>query len=566
MKNRVTQAGRIAPVVALLLMWLGCGDALSAEALPANPEQSQTAPAEKSIETKLNEIKSDLRKRQQELNTKTKQLRSAKDSQTKKGLEMEIASLTRLIEEQQKSFEMIVTGGLEQSLIEEKQEVKFDWQKDLLDILQPIMSELRQLTENKRKQQNLKNRILFHQSQIDTVNEAINRIKTIDHKGLEQPALAEFKRIKTAWQKKVEEHQHLMEVAQLQMDEMLKPEEEQQQSFQTILENFFVGRGATLFLALAAALLVFGVMRALQGLVVMIRGTKTRRKSRTVVRFMGILYQIATIILSIIAIFAVFHERGDRVLQAIAILILLAILLVLKNSIPQFIGELRLLLNIGLVREGERILYNGLPWLVESLNVYSSLVNPAIVGGKIRVPIQVLTNLHSRKSLKEEPWFPCRMEDYVFLDDLVYGQVKVITVEGVVLQLAGGAQKSYGISNFLGNNPLNLSTGFCITTLFGIDYQYQDRATTEIPRLFKEGVLEGLEKRGFGEHLTDVKCEFEEAAASSLNYKIMVNYSGEAANAYNPIKRALQQLAVDVCNQHKLEVPFNQLTIHHTPS
>jgi hypothetical protein len=41
--------------------------------------------------------------------------------------------------------------------------------------------------------------------------------------------------------------------------------------------------------------------------------------------------------------------------------------------LPSFIREVMLLLNIGAVREGERVVYNGIPWLVKTLNLYQYL-------------------------------------------------------------------------------------------------------------------------------------------------------------------------------------------------
>lgn len=53
--------------------------------------------------------------------------------------------------EQESSFEMILIAGLELNKAETAEKLEFDWQKDLLGIVQPIISELRQLIENKRK-------------------------------------------------------------------------------------------------------------------------------------------------------------------------------------------------------------------------------------------------------------------------------------------------------------------------------------------------------------------------------------------------------------------------------
>ncbi|MBF0194711.1 MAG: hypothetical protein HQL71_09130 [Magnetococcales bacterium] len=563
MKKAFFKFAKYVPVLLLFIMPIGVCQA--EELSTPQTEPKQVVIAEKTTETTLNEIRSDLIIRNKELKIATSALRKAKNQQEKKKLEEKIASLNQVISEQNKAFQMIVTGGLEQTLVEENVDVKFDWQKDLMEILQPILSELKELTEQKRKQEQLKSKISFHQDQINTANDAVKRINAINQKELKGPALKEYIEIKDSWQKRVDEHQHLMEIAQLQMVEMLKPDEANSQPFQETIKQFLLGRGATLIMAVFAALLVFIGMRSIQLIFQKMLGSdkKTRRTST---RFVGILYQLVTILFSVAAIFIVFHERGDRVLQAVGIIILVVIILILKNSIPGVVSELRLLMNIGLVREGERITYNGLPWLVERLNVFTSLKNPAIVGGTIKVPIQALTDMHSRKFHTDEPWFPCNIGDRVILDSGVYGLVHVITMEGVVLKLAGGAEKSYGIGDFLGSNPVNLSKGFSIASVFGIDYKHQDRSTTEIPKLFEDGIREGLKKESFGEHLTQVVCQFDSAAASSLNYKILVDFAGDAASSYNPIGRAVQRLAVDVCNQHNLDIPYDQLTVHYNQS
>ena len=53
-------------------------------------------------------------------------------------------------------------------------------------------------------------------------------------------------------------------------------------------------------------------------------------------------------------------------------------MLAAKNGLPRYYAQARLLLNLGDAREGERVVVNGLPWQVRSLNLVSELVNPAL--------------------------------------------------------------------------------------------------------------------------------------------------------------------------------------------
>ena len=74
-----------------------------------------------------------------------------KSEQKETRIQAEINEIGNAILEQESSFEMILTAGQELNKADTAEKQEFDWQKDLLEIVQPIISELRQLTENKRK-------------------------------------------------------------------------------------------------------------------------------------------------------------------------------------------------------------------------------------------------------------------------------------------------------------------------------------------------------------------------------------------------------------------------------
>ena len=98
-------------------------------------------------------------------------------------------------------------------------------------------------------------------------------------------------------------------------------------------------------------------------------------------------------------------------------------ILALRHSLPLYVREARTLLNIGPVREGERVVYQGLPWKVTSLNVYCTLINPALSGGRLRLSLDEVATLHSRQYEEREAWLPTQEEDYVLLDDTTFGRV-----------------------------------------------------------------------------------------------------------------------------------------------
>jgi hypothetical protein len=221
-----------------------------------------------------------------------------------------------------------------------------------------------------------------------------------------------------------------------------------------------------------------------------------------------------------------------------------------------------MLLNLGAVRENERIVYNGVPWRVKNLNVYTILENPVLKSGQIRLPLRNLMDMASRPFHREEPWFPCREDDWVVLGDGTFGKVIIQTPEMVRLVKRGGAQKTYQISDFLGQSPLNLSVNFRLKVTFGIDYEHQAVCVDDVPEKMGAMVKERLEEMGYGKEILNVRAEFELAAASSLDIVVLADFAGKAAPFYNRLARAIQRICVEACNKHGWGIPFTQVTVH----
>ena len=97
----------------------------------------------------------------------------------------------------------------------------------------------------------------------------------------------------------------------------------------------------------------------------------------------------------LIAVMLVFQLRGDVFLLAIFLLIAAGLALSVRHMLPQFLDELKLLLNLGPIREYERVIYHGLPWKVTQLNLFSELTNPEVTGS-LRIPIKEMATLTSR--------------------------------------------------------------------------------------------------------------------------------------------------------------------------
>jgi hypothetical protein len=107
------------------------------------------------------------------------------------------------------------------------------------------------------------------------------------------------------------------------------------------------------------------------------------------VRLFHVVYTFFTIVGAMFSFILVLYYFEDWVLLTLTLLFLLGIAWTSKQALPRFAREGTLLLNIGAVRDRERVLYSGIPWLVQSLNFYTRLVNPELVGGDIRLGVCV---------------------------------------------------------------------------------------------------------------------------------------------------------------------------------
>ncbi len=83
-----------------------------------------------------------------------------------------------------------------------------------------------------------------------------------------------------------------------------------------------------------------------------------------------------------------------------------------------------------------------------------------------------------------------------------------------------------------------------------------------MPARLHEALEHALAQAEFSNKIVSLLVEFNEANTNSLDYLIVVNCKGEAANSYFTINRLIQKTCVEVCNRERWIIPFTQLTVH----
>ncbi len=440
------------------------------------------------------------------------------------------------------------------------EETPFTLQGSVEDLVKPLIQEVKNATESSRERRELEDRYEEAQRREGMFRNAVESIDGALGDATDPVVRQELENLRGEYVAKLASESNALRVLAYRIGQL---DEGKSIVSETggILSSFFRERGRNLLLAILAAGVVAVGLRILHGYL-HDHGTVFRKGRSTAARLLDVALYVFTFLGALIAAVVVLMVAGDWVLMGVVVLILLALILTAKDSLPGYADEIRMMLNMGPVREGERIVFNGVPWTVENLSFFTILRNPVLRGGMVRMPIAQLQGMLSRPVGEDEPYFPSHEGDWVLLDDRAYGEVVFQSVEMVRVRLLGGALKMYPTEEYLGQNPVNNSRGFRITTTIGIDYEYQSRVTTEILDGLRTFFREEVEKLVPIEHIVALKVEFELANASSLDYAVLLDLKGEMAPRFNPLGRALQRIGVDACNKYDLVIPFQQITLH----
>jgi predicted nucleic acid-binding Zn-ribbon protein len=528
------------------------------EPAPSAPQVETPEPS--SIDT-LSGIISSMESLREQLRTAERELKAAKMEDQKYEYQEKMKGIQKRLDELQRDFESIATG-VDLAAFTSRPQEDFDWKQEIQELLGPIVQELKAMTARPREIERLRNEVVYCEQRVVRAREAGRNIQELIAQDKDHKLKSQLSSLEKEWKSQEQQLSNQLAICQHQLTEKLNEQTSLLDSMQNLLRMFFRSRGRNLVFAFITFVSVFSLLRFLRRHMIKALPSLGAHRRSFFLRLADVLYQFMSFACAAAALLFVLYTLGDWALLGLAILFFFGIVWTAKQSIPKFWEEYKLLLNLGPVKEGERIIYNGLPWKVGSINYYSHLINPALTGAAISLPLSKLVDMHSRPYDPDEPWFPCKENDWVILDDGVHGKVVFQSPEMVQLVLLGGSRKTYPTEDFLKQNPKNISTNFRLNVTFGIDYQHQSIITDEAPNKMKSMLTDKLEQEGFGKDVVDLRVEFKEAAASSLDLAIIVDFSGRLAKSHEMLRRLIQRIAVQACNEYGWVIPFPQMTVH----
>lgn len=527
------------------------------EATPTTAQTLQAQNAQASLQ--LHDINQALADKRTQLENLQTQLDAAAEIDKEKITER-ITELQKSIGELETAFEKIAVSGINLRSLNDTEEAELDWRDELIQIARPVLSSLKEATEKPRKIEGLRSTIKLYEQRLEVIDKATESIELLGQNEMSAAVSEDLGKVAASWHERRSDIELALDAARNELQTLEGEDVDLLETVGRVVHEFLVGRGLTLLIALLTGAFVWYVMRGVRWLVGIWNRSHEDDDRSAKFRLVFYAYHFVTLVLVAFAVLTVLYVRGDILLLSLAIIMLAMLTLGAWRFLPGYIQEARLLLNVGAARQGERVIYNGLPFRIASINLYSELRNPKLKGS-IRLPLSTIAELTSRPRIDED-WFPCKEDDYLLLPGDVFAHVIKQTVELVKVKIAGSIVQ-YQTADFLNLNVRNLSQeGFGVIVVFGIDYQHQKISLDKVPDRFKQGLTLAFEKAGLKDNLKDLLVDFKEANASSLDYLIYATMDGSCASKYFTINRLIQQTLVDICNQEDWGIPFSQITVH----
>ena len=547
--------------LALLVLLLVCAPCLVvAQGAAGLAEGNVTNARPQSAIENMANIQQSLEAKRTTVRELREQLKQLEDVSEKQTLEQKIERINKDITGLQLAFESIVLGNPDLSVLTDEPEEQIDWRVELEQVSRPLLSTLKELTAKPRQIDSLRRESARLEDQLKVIQKAIDSIYHFKQQALPPIAAAPIDQLLIDWEQRKDDVEHALEITHFKLAVIKTESTAWYTSAGEALTEFVGGRGLTLLLAILISVAIWLLSKWLLAAYWrwLFRAEHDIGITRAPLIYYS--YRLGTAIIIVLAILLVFYVRGDVLLLTLALLALAGAALTLRQTLPRYAAELRLLLGVGPVREKERLVLDGVPFSVESLSVYTILKNPALEG-VVRLPLHDMNALASRPA-SQEPWFPCQPGDFVLLADGGFGMVIRQTIE-LVEVMVRDSKMQICTRDFLGQNVRNLSReGFGVAATFGIDYQHQAICLDTVPARFREAITARFEQAGMKDDIEDMLVEFKAAGGSSLDYQIYMVLNGRAAKAYFRAQRMVQQACVDVCNREGWVIPFTQVTVH----
>ena len=315
----------------------------------------------------------------------TNELKATKEEAIKKTVEEKIKAENADLVKLDKQISALTTAVTEEEANGDQNQ-KFNLQAELESLVQPFVKMMKDATENARQIESLRRSLITAEKQQELALRAIERLKLLlsveddkfqitsalsessdsekaSKKPKKSPTREHLSKLLKTWEERQQEAKNLQETAEQQLTVRMDQQSRSSGGLGTYATQFFRNRGLNLLLAISA----FGGVFVVMGLIARLADWLQHRQGiprSFATRLAGLLFKVATAIVAFLAMLAVFNIMNDWLLLGIASVFAIATAWVGLKMLPNISEQITLLLNLGAVQEGERVMLAGVPWRV----------------------------------------------------------------------------------------------------------------------------------------------------------------------------------------------------------
>ena len=506
-------------------------------------------------------IKENLTILKTELNKKKKIYKETKDRAQKLLQEPDLNNLKKRYNKAKLNLISVITNIKIDHDDKNKDDKKRDLIQEAQQLIGPALDSIQRISAKPRKIEKIRNRVAYHEEQIVLLNQALKNLSMVKDSAdfkLILPDIAPY--INDSMDEiteKKQEHQLKINLLNSRLNDMTKDKKKVWDVVKEGVHEFLTTRGKNLALSLLVFFISFWPLLKFREKVSRLLAI---HPNEWYVKPINAFYGVISFVVSFGLCLFTLSSLGDWVLVTLTIIGITGLLWASKDYLPKYLTEFKLILNFGTIKEGELVVYEGLPWKVKTIGFQTIFENEFLDSKQIRIQIAEIVRMHSRKILPNEQWFPSRTGDWVLLNDGVYGQVVSQTLEQVVLELVGTSRKYYRTQDYLALYPTNMSHGFVIEQMWSTDYREQKELFSKMIPKLEIGLKKKLEQSQW--QPTDLQIQFAEAAANSLNLLVSVKYQGTFACDRQRIIREINSSLLQLSSEEHWTIPFNQIVVH----
>lgn len=558
---RCLKSGKVAGLYFFLWLFASMGSCTVAYAQATEaPNNSAAARVNTNVLNRLHLLASELEQLSAERDALAGTLEGVSEDQMLEQRER-LVQMTRAIATMNSTFEVTALAGVDTGRVEDTDE-EYNWRSELIEIASPVLDSLKSITEKPRRKAELLAESERLQERLELAEDASNALNSRQVASDRANTTLRLQMLTDKWRAQANDLTRQQVLVSQQIESISKNDNGFLTSFGNTFQSFFLGRGLTILLAFMGAMVAWGLAKFVWWFSNRYLVAKRIRRKSFWYRLFSYSYFLVTFIFIIFAIFLVLYLRDDILLIALMFLLLAAATLSLRNLIPQYMKEARLLLNLGAVREEEMVIYDGLPWIVRSLNLYSILHNPKLTG-IVRLPMDKVKTLVSRP-VKDTIWFPTTKNDYIFLPDGAFGQVVKQTPDLVEVQVRGGMVTTFRARDFYALKVTNISRNatFGVCASFVVDHANQPVDTDIVNAEIIAAIRASVDEAGYGEGVRDIIIDMQPTGTSSLAYVVYLTVASKYASNYFSLQRLVQKVSVDFSNSKNWTIPNQKLAVH----